>query len=108
EGKGGGLVETEGQVDGVDGLSGRAADEVVQCNDDEDGLGAFVDGELDLRDVRPGGCRGLRPLTVRKDADEGFVSIGLVEGGGELLLEYRGVEQTFSGPRCRFTGVGGD
>ena len=46
----------------------------------------FVDGELDLRDVRSGGGRGLRPLAFGQDADEGFVGVGLGEGRGELLL----------------------
>jgi hypothetical protein len=71
-------------------------------------LSAFVDGELDLRDVRSGGRRGLRPLAVGQDADEGFVGIGLVEGSGELVFECCGVEESFGGPRCGFTGVGGD
>jgi hypothetical protein len=72
-------------------------------------FGAFVDGELDLRDVRPGRRRGLRPLAVGQDSDEGFVAVGLAKAAASCSLSASRLSRSPScGPRCRFPGVGGD
>src|SRR5699024_11628043 len=76
EGKCGGLVETEGEVDGLEGLSGGAANEVVHGHDDEDCVRASVDGELDVGHVRPGRRRGVGPLALGPEPDAGFGGMG--------------------------------
>src|SRR5699024_4994518 len=108
EGKCGGLVEAEGEVDGLESLSGGAANEVVQGHDDEDCVRASVDGELDVGHVRARRRRGVRPLALGQESDEGFVPVGVVESLAQLVLECCGVEESFGGAWWGLAEIGGD